>query len=450
MSHHKTSFFISDITWSRVHRGGFLHLLGLVLLAFGVPAARADWPEFRGPWGNGHASASSDDKPIGLPLHWSETNNVKWKTAIPHRGWSTPVVLGGQVWLTTATEDGHDYFAIGVDAETGQVRFNEKVFHSDNPEPLGNGASMNCFATPSPVIEPGRVYVHFGSLGTACLDTTNGKVLWKREDLRCRHYRGASSSPVSFENLLILTMDGADLQYHIALDKNTGATVWRTNRSVVWNDESVPGPMARDGDLRKAHSTPLIVTVAGKPQMLSAGAKAAYGYDPRTGRELWKVQHADYSVAPRPLFDRGLAFIVTGLSKTELWAVKTDGQGDVTDTGVIWKLRTHVGKYASPILVDGLIYTAAEESFVTCLDAATGQTVWTERVGGKYAASPIFADGRIYLFDQQGTTTVLKAGRTFEVLATNTLANGFMASPAASGKSFFLRTKTHLYRIESL
>ncbi|MHB8523765.1 MAG: outer membrane protein assembly factor BamB family protein [Limisphaerales bacterium] len=434
---------------NRVQPRRRLVLLTLVLLGLSAPDLRADWPEFRGPWGDGHVSAPGVTQPIGLPLHWSETNNVKWKTEMPYRGWSTPVVMGGQVWLTTATDDGHDFFAVGVDAETGQIRFNEKVFHSDNPEPLGNGASMNCYATPSPVIEPGRVYVHFGSFGTACLDAATGKVLWKRDDLRCRHYRGPSSSLVLFENLVILTMDGADLQYLVALDKLTGKTVWKTDRSVAWNDENVPGQMARDGDLRKAHSTPLIVTVAGKPQMLSAGAKAAYGYDPRTGRELWRVHHPDYSVAPRPLFDGRLAFIVTGLTKRELWAVKPDGQGDVTDTHVVWKLNTHVSKYASPLLVDGLIYMAAEESFITCVEAATGQVVWTDRVGGKYAASPIYGDGRLYFFDQAGTTKVLKPGRALEVLATNTLEDGFMASPAVSGKALFLRTKTHLYRIES-
>jgi outer membrane protein assembly factor BamB len=418
-------------------------------LAVGLPVARADWPEFRGPWQNGHVTAPGATKPAGFPLRWSETHNVRWKTPIPHRGWSTPVVMGGQVWLTTATEDGHDFFAIGLDAETGAIRFHEKVFHSENPEPLGNGASMNCYATPSPALEPGRVYVHFGSFGTACLDTATGQVLWKREDLRCRHYRGPSSSVVLFENLVILTFDGVDLQYHVALDKATGKTVWKTNRSVAWNDEDVPGQMARDGDLRKAHSTPLLATVAGRPLMLSAGAKAAYGYDPRTGRELWRVQYPDWSVAPRPLYHQGLAFFVTGLNKKELWAVKTDGAGDVTDTGVVWKLKTRVGKYASPILVDGLIYTAAEESFITCLDAGTGEVVWTERVGGKFAASPIYADGRMYFFDQQGTTLVLKPGRNLEVLATNTLAGGFMASPAASGRAFYLRTRTHLYRVET-
>ena len=423
-------------------------LLLITLLSTLTAAVAAGWPEFRGTHGNGHV-INENAKEIGLPLHWSETSNVKWKTELPNYGISTPVVLDDQVWLTTAKQDGHDFYAIRVDAKTGEITLNEPLFHSDNPESLGNGASMNSYATPSAVIEAGRVYVHFGSFGTACLDTASGKVLWKREDLRCRHYRGASSSPVSFENLLILTFDGADVQYLAALDKQTGQTVWKTDRSVAWNDENVPGQMARDGDLRKAHSTPLVVNSGGKPLLLSSGAKAAYGYDPRTGHELWRVQYNDWSVAPRPLFDRGLAFFVTGLMKKELWAVRTDGQGDVTDSHVLWKLKTRVGKYSSPILVDGLIYTAAEESFISCIDASNGETVWTERVGGKFAASPIYGDGRIYFFDQAGKTLVIKPGRTLEILATNSLSGSFMASPAVAGKALFLRTKTHLYRIES-
>jgi outer membrane protein assembly factor BamB len=422
-------------------------LFSAALLLALAGGAAADWPEFRGPWGDGHVSAPGDTKLAGFPLHWNETENVKWKTEIPYSGWSTPVVLEGQVWLTTATLDGHDFFAICVDAGTGKIRFNERIFHSDSPEPLGN--NVNAYATPSPVIEPGRVYVHFGSFGTACLDTATDKVLWLRNDLPCRHYRGPSSSPILFRNLLILTLDGVNLQYVVALDKSTGQTVWKTDRSIAWNDEDEPGQMARDGDLRKAHSTPLIVTAGDKLQMLSSGAKAAYAYDPLTGRELWRVHYYDWSVAPRPLYDHGLAYLVTGLMKTELWAVKTDGQGDVTDTHVLWKARTHVGKYSSPILVDGLLYTAAEQSFLSCLDSATGEAVWTERIGGTYEASPIYADGRLYFFNTQGATTVLKPGRTCQILATNKLADGFMASPAAAGRAFFLRTRTHLYRIEA-
>ena len=449
MSHPPCSVLGSRDTSSLLSERRVGAILMLVALFFIVEMTRADWPEFRGPKGDGHVSAPAGTKSFGFPWQWSETNNVKWKTEIPDRGWSTPVVMGDQVWLTTATEAGHDSFAICINKGSGKIQFNEKVFHTESPEPLGNGASMNCYATPSPTIEPERVYVHFGSAGTACLDTRTGKVIWKRSDLPCRHYRGASSSPVLFENLLILTFDGADLQYVTGLDKMTGKTAWMTSRSVAWNDENIPGAMAKDGDMRKSHGTPLIATVAGKPQLLSVGAKASYGYDPRTGKEIWRVEYNDFSSAPRPLFDQGLAFLVTGLTKRELWAVKTDGHGNVTDTHVAWKLKTSVGKYASPLLVDGLIYTASDESFVTCVEASSGQVVWTERIGGKYAASPIYAEGRLYFFSQDGSTRVLKPGRSLDVIGTNTLANGFMASPAADGRSLYLRTKTHLYRVES-
>ncbi len=420
----------------------------LFVLASGgiLDAAPAEWPQFRGPTGDGHVPRAGSE--MGLPLQWSETENIRWKAEIPYRGWSTPVVLGKQVWLTTATLDGHEFYGICVDADTGKVLFNEKLFSCEKPEPLGN--NVNCYAAPSPAIEPGRVFLHFGSYGTACLDTGTFKVLWQRTDLKCRHYRGPSSSVVLLENLVILTMDGVDLQYVIALDKETGKTVWKTDRSVEWNDQDVPGQMARDGDLRKAHSTPLIIDVNGKLQMLTVGAKAAYGYDPRTGRELWRVRYGSWSAAPMPLYDQGLAFIVTGHGKTELWAVRVDGQGDVTDTHVAWKFGAMVPLTASPLLVDGLLYMVSDEGMLTCLEAATGKEVWHHRIGGNYAASPIYADERIYLFSQQGKTTVVKPGRAYEQLATSSLPNGFMASPAVAGKTFYLRTKTALYRVEAL
>lgn len=413
-------------------------VVGCVVLA-GV--ARADWPEFRGPTADGQVGAA------GLPLTWSETENVKWKTEIPFRGWSTPVVLGGQVWLTTATLDGHDFYAMCLDAATGKILFNEKLFHNDTPEPLGN--AVNGYASPSPAIEPGRVYVHFGCYGTACLDTGTFKVLWQRTDLPCRHYRGPASSVILFENMVILTMDGADVQYLVALDKQTGKTVWKTNRSVKFNDAEGFQKFAKDGDLRKAHSTPFITTVDGQPQMVSPGAKAAYAYDPRTGRELWMVRYGCWSAAARPLVSKGLALILTGAGKTELWGVRLGGQGDVTDTHVAWKWEKSAAKTASPVIVDDLLYMVNDDSTVTCLEVATGQLVWRERIGGNFAASPIVADGRIYFPNQQGKTTVLKPGRTFAPIATNTLDIGCMASPAVDGKALYLRTKTHIYRIES-
>jgi outer membrane protein assembly factor BamB len=420
-----------------------LLLAMVVMFSASHSQAAADWPQFRGPTGDGQASA------VGLPLTWSETENVKWKKDIHDAGWSTPVVMGGEVWLTTATLDGHDFFVICLDAETGNIRFEEKVFHSDNPEPLGNAKGVNCYATPSPVIEPGRVYVHFGKFGTASIDTSALKVLWKRDDLPCRHYRGPSSSPVLFEDLLILTLDGADQQYLVALNKLTGETVWKTNRSVAWNDEGSSDPMIKEGDRRKAHGTPLLTKVDGKPQLLSVGAKAGYAYEPRTGKELWRVHFDGWSSAPLPLFDNGLAFFATGYGKTELLAIKADGQGDVTDTHIAWRSDSLIPKMASPILLNGLLYLVSDDGAVTCLEAATGKQVWRQRIGGTFHASPVCADGRLYLCSDQGKTTVLKAGREFVGLATNSLPSGFMASPAIAGKALFLRTKTSLYRIES-
>ncbi len=415
---------------------------------------RADWPEFRGPYGNGYVAAEGSTERIGLPTHWSETENVKWKIPIPHRGWSTPVAMEGRVWLTTADVDGHDYYVICVDAQTGQVLHNKKLFHCDSPEPLGN--AVNCYSSPTPAIEAGRVYIHFGSYGTACLDSRSGDVLWQRDDLRCRHYRGPSSSVVLFENLVLLTFDGADQQYVTALDKATGKSVWKTTRDVAWNDQDVTGKTpeaaqrARDGDMRKAHSTPLVVKLPdGKPLMLSVGAKAAFGYDPYTGREQWRVEFDDFSVAPRPIYNDGIAYMVTGNIHTQLWAIRANAKGNLTETdNVLWRLKRGVAHTSSPILVDGLIYMANDDGVISCVDAATNNTVWQKRVGGSFAASPIYADGRLYFFDRDGQSTIVKPGRKFEAVATNTLDDGMMASPIVDGRALILRTKTHLYRIE--
>jgi outer membrane protein assembly factor BamB len=382
-----------------------------------------------------------------LPVRWNETENVIWKTAIPYQGWSTPVVMDGHVWLTTATPDGHDFFAICVDVETGEIRRNEKLFHSDNPEPLGN--PMNGYASPSPVVESGRVYVHFGSYGTACLDTKTFEVLWKRSDLPCRHYRGPGSSPIVFENLLILTMDGVDVQYLVALDKKTGATVWKTDRTADWDDLDEDGKPRSEGDLRKAYSTPLVVDVNGIRHMLSVGAKAVYGYDPTNGRELWKVNTPGFSGAAGPVYGDGLAYMITGFGKTELLAIRPDGRGDVTDTHVAWKTGSMVPQTPSPVLVGDLFFMINDTGNLTCLEAATGRQVWRQRVRGNYAASLLYADGHIYCFSREGRATVFKAARQYEAVATNVLGSGFMASAAVSGKALFLRTKEHLYRIES-
>jgi outer membrane protein assembly factor BamB len=421
-------------------------LLAAALALAGPAASRAAWPDFRGPAGDGHVPPSGGAERAGLPLRWSEQENVRWKTPIPHRGWSSPVVLDGRVWLTTATLEGNDFFAVCVDAADGGILVNRRVFHEDNPEPLGN--SVNCYASPSPVIEAGRVYVHFGSYGTACLDAETGASIWERRDLPCRHFRGPGSSPILFEKLLILTMDGVDVQYVVALDKATGRTVWKTDRSAAWSDADRPGQLV-DGDFRKAFSTPFVAQAGGGPRLFSTGAQAAYAYDPRTGRELWTVSHDGFSCAARPVYGKGLALLVTSMVRPELWAVRDGGEGDVTATRIAWRTDKDIGRTPSPIVDGDLFYMVSDDGVATCRETETGTPVWRERIGGNYQASPICADGRLYFFSTQGKATVLETGRSFSALATNTLDNGFMASPAVDGRALILRTKTDLYRIEA-
>jgi len=414
------------------------------VIAAGKESAKPSpgWPEFRGPSSDGHAPAGCT-----LPLEWSETQHVKWKTPIPLQGWSTPVILDGQIWLTTGTPDGHELYAICVDAESGAVKFNNKLFDVESPEPLGN--AVNCYASPTSVIEPGRVYVNFGTYGTACLDTATGKPLWERRDLPCRHFRGPGSSVVLFDDLIILTFDGVDQQYMAALDKKTGKTVWRTDRTTKWADLDENGKPKREGDFRKAYSTPLVVTADGKSQLVTVGSSAAFSYDPKTGAELWTLRMPGYTPATRPVFGNGLAYLTTGRGKQELLAVRVSGHGDITDTNVAWKAEgSVVPQEPSPLLVDGLLYVVTNNGLATCLDAATGAQVWSERIGGNYLASPIVAGDRIYFFSTQGKATILKAGRTYEVLGANTLDASFMASPAVLGNALILRSKTDLYRIE--
>jgi outer membrane protein assembly factor BamB len=392
--------------------------------------AAENWPEFRGPHGDGHATGAP-------PLVWSETQGVKWKTPIHGKGWSSPVVWGNQVWLTTAPPDGKQLDAVCVDAGTGRIQHDIKVF--DNPFPQ-YCIDRNSYASPTPAIEQGRVYVHYGAHGTACLDTQTGKVVWSRRDLPCFHHRGPASSPILFENLLILTFDGFDVQYLVALDKATGQTVWKRDRDIAYDSDN--------GDIKKAYSTPTIVPVGDSLQLVSPSAGAAMGYDPRTGEELWRVKCGGMNVSARPVFGRGLVFMTTADGGFIQYALRPDGRGDVTSSHVAWKNTKGVAKHSSPILVEDLLFMANEQGIVTCVDAASGDVQWQKRAGGSFTASPIFAAGRVYLFSEDGNTLVIAPKREFEQLAANKLEQGCMASPAVIGNSLLVRTIGHLYRIE--
>lgn len=402
--------------------------------------AETNWPQFRGPNGDGHSDAKA------LPLTFSETERVKWKTPIHGKAWSSPVIWGDQIWLTTANEEGTDLSVVCVDKATGKITRDQLLFKVTNPQFCHK---FNSYASPTPVIEEGRIYVTFGSPGTACLDTASGKVLWERRDFVCNHFRGAGSSPIVWEDLLIMNFDGSDFQFIVALDKKTGQTVWKVDRSIDFKDLQPDGKPEAEGDWRKAFSTPHVAEVGGKPVLFSSGAKAHYAYEPRTGKEIWRLEERDsHSAATRPVIGHGLVFIPAGFGKAGLLGVKLGGSGLLGEESVAWRLKKTVPNKPSVTLVGDLLFGVNDGGIAVCLDAKTGDVLWTERVGGNYSASPLTAAGRIYACNEEGKVVVFAADRTFKKLAENQFADGFMASPAVSDGALYLRSKTALYRIE--
>ena len=422
---------------------GTVAILAAVLSSATVSAWAAEaWSVFRGPANDGSSDATN------LPLTWSEEQNVVWKTPISHRGWSTPVVMDGQIWLTTATEDGREMFVYCVDFETGKVLHRARLFQNAEPEPLDN--AVNSYASPTGALQPGRFFAHFGTYGTAAIDTETFNVVWQRRDLPCRHFRGPGSSVIIAGDLLILTMDGIDVQYVTALDTQTGRTVWTTPRSTQWKDVDAEGNVLRDGDYRKGYGTPILYQVNGRRQLASVGSMAAFGYTPETGEELWTVAFHGYNAASSPVYAAGLVIVNTSNPKPSLIAIDPTGRGNTTDTHVAWRYDRAVPVIPSPVVVsDELVIFVNNTGVATCLDAATGDELWKERIGGNHCASPLVAGGKVYFFDTQGQSVVIAADREFRILAKNQLDDGFMASPAVVGdRTMLLRTRTHLYRIE--
>ena len=416
-----------------------LQIVSILLTACTVASAN-DWPQFRGPSANGHAKAEA------LPTEWSDTKNVKWKTPIPHKGWSTPLVSSTQVWLTTATADGHDFFVLCLDRATGKVLHESKLFHAEKPEPLGN--DLNSYASPTGVLNDGRVFVHFGSYGTACLDTATFKEIWRRTDLPCRHYRGPGSSLFDWKDTIILTMDGVDVQYLCALDKKTGQTRWKTDRNTEFGDLDANGKPQMEGDLRKAYSTPTLIMAGDKPQLVSTGSRNTAGYDPDTGKEIWRTTYKGFSNASMPAWHDGVVAINTGHGKAFLQAFKIDAatSGDLTGK-LIWEQTKAIPTRSSPVVVDGIIYMNGDNGILAAVDFKDGALLYNERGPANCSATPMFADGKLWFCDERGGTTILKPGRTFDKVAVNTLPDGIMASPVAAGKELFIRTKTALYCI---
>lgn len=412
-----------------------------MLTLFLLLAPPANWPEYRGPHGDGHADAA------GLPLTWSESENVRWKTPIHDKGWSSPVIWGDRVWVTTATADGAKLFAVALDRATGKVVHDLLIFetsHPDPKEPFHVWGKYNSYASPTPALAEGRVYVHYGVSGTACLDSDTGKVLWKRTDLPCNHFRGAASSPILHGGRLYLIFDGHDVQYVTALDAKTGETVWKRDRE--FHDAKT------DGDVKKGYATPLVITVNGREQLVAPSAGATAGYDPATGAELWRVVHGGMNGSLRPVYGHGKVFTTSSDGGKQLVAVRPDGSGDVTNTHVAWTFIRNVPNRGSPLLDGDHLYMVNKGGIATCLNVDDGKEVNKVRLdskGADFTASPIWADGKWYCFDEKGGGFVLSGTPELKVLAANKLADGCKGSPAAIGKSLFVRTLTHVYCLEA-
>ena len=394
------------------------------MLVLAAVVSAEDWPQFRGPGGQGHSVES------GLPLEWSESRNVVWKVPVPGRGWSSPVVSGSRVWLTTATtvERETSLRLMAFEVGNGRQALDVEVFRFRGTE-LQN--AKNSHASPTPIVEGDRVYVHFGARGTAAV-STSGTMLWKaRLDYESQH--GNGGSPELAGDLLILNCDGFDQAFVAALDKMTGKVRWRRDRREPHS---------------QAYSTPLAIRVGDREQVVSVGAFTASGLDLQTGKEIWRVSYPDgYSNVPRPVYGAGLVFIATGFNQPSLLAVRPDGTGDVTRSHVAWKLSRGAPLTPSPILVGGTLYIVSDNGIASAVDAQTGEVRWQGRLGNSFSASPVLADGRLYFLDEDGRTTVLQPGTNPTPLAVNTLDGGTLASMAVSARSFFIRSATHLYRL---
>ncbi|MEE2825351.1 MAG: PQQ-binding-like beta-propeller repeat protein [Planctomycetota bacterium] len=405
----------SGLTWCLVR-----------LLHFPV-SAQENWPEFRGPTADGHASGHP------LPTDLDRAGRLRWKTPIHGKGWSSPVVWGKQVWLTTATEDGKRMSVLCIDLESGAILRDQVMHENDSPEFCH---PTNSYASPTPAIEEGRVYVHFGSYGTTCLDTVTGDVIWQRTDLKCDHFRGPGSSPILYDDKLFVAFDGADVQYVVALDKQTGETVWRTDRDIDYG--------TTNGDLKKAYGTGRVFEVDGEPLLIYPSAVATNAYDVKTGKQRWKVYHDGMNASARPLMTPGGLLILTnGMGK--MVAVNPSGQGDITDTHTVWMISKGVTRKPSQLIVGDRLFMISDKGIASAIDVTTGEIIWQERIGGAFSSSPIYDGEKILACSESGDIHMIRPGDTFQPLAKVKIGEGFKASPAVVNGQLILRGFSELY-----
>ncbi len=393
----------------------------------------AEWPEFRGPTADGISTAKN------VPVEWSATEHVAWKQAIPGVGWSSPVIADGKIYLTTSVGKDAEPIslrAICVDAADGRVLWNTEVFNPDSAI-AHEMHTKNSLASPTPIVSGDRLYVHFGHMGTAALDLA-GNVVWRQSSVTYHPQHGNGGSPLLIGDELVFSCDGTEKPFVTALDSKTGEVRWKTDRNTK---------------AAKTFSfcTPTRIKVDGTEQIILPGSGFVGAYDPKDGHEIWRVGYDEgYSVVPRPVFANGLLFVASGFNRPVLYAIDPKGAvGDATETHVVWKHDKGAPLTPSVLVVGDDLYFVSDNGVATCLDAKTGKQNWTKRLGGDFSASPVFAEGRIYFENEAGVTTVIKAGKEYEAVATNDLGERMLASPALMDGAMFLRTENNLWRVQN-
>ena len=407
-----------------------LHTL-ILMLVLTTSAVAEEWTQFRGPTGDGMSAAKK------VPTTWSAKDHVVWKQPLPGGGWSSPVLSGGKLYMTTAVEEGEDVTSLRVlcvNAEDGKIDWNVEVFKPEATA-VKERHSKNSLASPSAILAGDRLYVHFGHLGTAALDLS-GKVLWRQMELAYKPRHGNGGSPVLVGDHLIFSCDADEDPFVAALDAKSGKVRWKTPRNTT-------------ASRTFSFCTPTAIELDGATQVISPGSGFVGAYNPQDGKELWRVSYGEgYSVVPRPVYANGLLFLSSGYERPTLYAINPKGaSGDATETNVAWTATKGAPLTPSMLVVGDELYAVADNGVATCFDARTGKVNWTKRLAGDFSASPVFADGRIYFQNEAGVTYVVKAGAEYELLATNDLEERTLASLVPTDGGVFIRSESHLWRI---
>jgi len=398
-----------------------------------------NWTHFRGSNMDGHAKVKT------APLHWSDSTNVEWKVPVKGLGWSSPVVFGNQIWLTSAAKDGKEFYTLCYDLKTGKLLDEKTIFTATDPQRIHG---TNSYATPTPCIEAGFVYVNYGAFGTACINTTNFEVVWKREDMPCEHMQGPASSVILHKNLLIVHLEGTEDPYVAALDKKTGKTLWKSIRPKEIYDPLEPV-------YRKSYQTPIVIEVDGKELLISNASFMCFAHDIKTGEVVWTVEYGFDSTVSQPIYWDGLVYVNSGWVFidnvpffTRQYAVDPTGKGDVTKTHVKWIYEDLVPQIPTPVIVDGKMYMVHDRGMASCIDAKTAKLIWKHELKGNFNSSPVYAAGNIYFTNVKGECTIIKPGDSFQLVAENNIGETVKAVPAFVDGKMVLRTENFLYLIK--